>query len=255
MLAAERHQKILTAVQSRGFVRTVDIAQELAVTEETVRRDFEKLEAEAQLQRTHGGAVRVEASHRDLPLSSRATENVAAKQAIAALAIPLIEPGDTVLFDASSTVFELARRLPDLPVTILTPALTMAVELSQRPSVRVVLLGGVVSPRSLSCQGPLAEQALECYHVQKAFLSCRGIEAARGLSETTDETARLKRRMMALADHTYLMADHSKMGVKSAFFFAKPGDIGTLLTDRQPPKNLREAFRTAGTRLVLPTDA
>lgn len=252
MLAIERHRRILDLVQTHGSIRTVEVAQSLEVTEETVRRDFEKLEAEGQLTRAHGGAVRVEANRRDLPLSSRETENVQEKRAIARAALPFIQPGDTILFDASSTVFELARILPDMAVIVLTPALKVAVELTQHSSVQVVLIGGVVSRRSLSCQGPLADQALECYHVQKAFLSCRGVDAERGLSEANDEQARMKRRMIGLADHTYLMADHSKLGLKSSFFFAKPGEAGTLITDREPEEALRSVLRSSGTSIVLP---
>jgi len=252
MLAVERHRRIMDLVQSQGTVRTAEIAQTLNVTEETVRRDFEKLEAEGQLLRAHGGAMRLDANRRDIPLSSREMVNVSEKRAIAKAALQFIEPGDTVLFDASSTVFEVARILPDIAVTVLTSALKVAIELAQRPSVQVVLIGGQVNPRSLSCQGPLADQAIECYHVQKAFLSCRGIDAVRGLSEANDEQARLKRKMISLVDHTYLLADNSKLGLKSAFFFAQPGEIGTLVTDREPPENLKEVLRSAGTAVVLP---
>ncbi len=250
MLALERHRRILDLVQTQGAVRTSEVARELAVTEETVRRDFEKLEQDGQLVRSHGGAARMEPGRRDLPLSSREAEHVAEKQQIARMALPHLTAGQTVLFDASSTVFEMARIMPDMALTVLTPALKVAVELASRPSIQVVLTGGVINPRSLSCQGPLADQALDCYHVQKAFLSCRGIDAARGLSEANDEQARLKRRMIELADHTCLLADHSKFGLKSSFFFAKPGDIETLITDRAVPVEWQTALEQSGTSLV-----
>lgn len=252
MLAIERHRRILDLVNHRGSVRTVEVAQALQVTEETVRRDFEKLEAEGQLGRAHGGAVRVEANRRDLPFSSREGEQVEEKQVIAALALKQIEAGDTVLFDASSTVFQLAKALPDLPITVLTPALKIAVELSSRPSVQIVMAGGVLNPRSLSSQGPLVDQALECYHIQKAFLSCRGVDRQRGLSEANDEQARLKRRMIALADKTFLLADYSKFGLRSSFYFAKLSEIGTWITDRDPGGEARAAIRKGGTEIMVP---
>ncbi|NJK92668.1 MAG: DeoR/GlpR transcriptional regulator [Blastochloris sp.] len=246
MLAVERQRRILDLVQNQGSVRTTELAQVLGVTEETVRRDFEKLEQEGQVLRAHGGATRLEASRRDLPLSSRETENVQEKQRIAGLALRWIEPGDTVLFDASSTVFELARLLPDMSVTVVTSALKVAVELSSRPSVQVVLTGGVLSHRSLSCQGALADQALECYHIEKAFLSCRGVDVERGLSEANEEQARLKRRMMELSDHVYLLCDGSKMGLKSSFYFAKLSEVGSLITDREPEMELKQKLTLAG---------
>jgi DeoR/GlpR family transcriptional regulator of sugar metabolism len=178
--------------------------------------------------------------------------NVTEKGAIAQAALPFIKAGDTVLFDASSTVFELARLLPDMKLTVLTSALKVAVELSQRASVNVVLTGGIINPNSLSCQGFLADQALECYHVQKAFLSCKGVDAERGLSEANDEQARLKRRMIAMADHTYLLADHSKLGLRSSFFFAKAGEMGTLISDQEPGPAIREALKSSGTAIILP---
>jgi DeoR/GlpR family transcriptional regulator of sugar metabolism len=252
MLAVERHRRILELVNLQGSVRTAEVAQSLEVTEETVRRDFEKLEAEGQLARAHGGAVRLEASRRDLPLSSREGEQVAEKQKIAALALRCIGPGETVLMDASSTVFQLVRQLPDMPLTVLTPALKVAVELSARTSIQVVMLGGILNPRSLSCQGPLVEQALECYHVQKAFLSCRGVDLERGLSEANDEQARLKRRMIALADKIHLLADHSKLGLRSSFFFAKTEELDVLLTDRDPGPEMRTALQACGTQIGVP---
>jgi DeoR family transcriptional regulator, L-fucose operon activator len=253
MLAIERHRRILDLVQTLGSARTTEVADSLQVTEETVRRDFEKLEAEGQLLRTHGGATRVEASRRDMPLSHRELENTTEKHLIAKAALAFIQEGDTVLFDASSTVFELSRLLPNQAMTVLTSALKVAVELAPKPLIQVVLLGGIISPRSLSCQGALTEQALECYHVQKAFLSCRGVDEERGLSEANDEQARLKKRMMALADHSYLMVDHTKLGLKSSFFFAKVNEVETLITDREPGDAMRDALRRAGARIVLPS--
>jgi DeoR/GlpR family transcriptional regulator of sugar metabolism len=252
MLAVERHRQILQLLHAAGSVRTTEVAQTLNVTEETVRRDFEKLESEGQLVRSHGGAVRMEPNRRDIPLSRREGDNVAEKRLLAEAALGLIEPGDTVLFDASSTVFQLARLLPDMAVTVLTTALKVAIELAERPSIQVVLVGGVVSPRSLSCQGPLVDQALECYHVQKAFLSCRGVDVERGLSEANDEQARQKRKMMELADKTHLLVDHTKLGLKSSFFFAKVGEVGTLITDRDPEAGLREALQKTGLELIVP---
>jgi len=248
MLAAERHRKILDLLQDQQAVRTVYVAKCLNVTEETVRRDFEKLEADGLLARSHGGAVRVDADKRDLPLSSRETEQVGEKQRIAALAAKLVQPGETILLDASSTAAQLAAALPDMALTVLTNGLPTAFKLLANPSMRVVLLGGELDHRSLSCQGPFVEQALDCYHVQKAFVSCRGVDAERGLSEASSEHARFKRRILDLADATYLLADHTKLGLKSTYFFAKLAEVEQLITDQKPPKG----FEPEGTTLAHP---
>src|SRR5215469_4865388 len=114
MLAAQRQQQILDMVLKSGAVSTAGAAKALAISEETARRDFEKLEADGLLSRRHGGAVRPDDSHRDLSFDSREVANVAEKKAIAALAAKQIQEGDSLFFDASSTVFYLACLLPNI---------------------------------------------------------------------------------------------------------------------------------------------
>ncbi len=252
MLAAERQQRILDMLLKSGAVSTGKAAKVLAISEETVRRDFEALEAEGKLSRQHGGAVRLNESHRDLSLHSRESANVAEKKTIAELAQTQIHAGDIVFFDASSTVFQLARLLPNIHLTVVTSALKVAIELAKHPLIQVILTGGAVKPSSLSCQGSLTDLILEQCHVQKAFLSCRALDAKRGVSEATTEQAALKRKVMSLADQTILLADHTKTGVKSAYFYAKLEDIDLLITDREPGTAVQRVVESGGGKLILP---
>lgn len=238
-------------VLKSGAVSTASAARTLAVSEETARRDFEKLEADGLLSRSHGGAVRLNDSHRDLPLDSRESANVKEKIALAKSALALIKPGDSLFFDASSTVFHLARLLPNMDLTILTTALKVAIELARRPGIRVILSGGTVDHRSLSCQGDLAAASLERCHVKKAFFSCRGVDPGRGLSEANMEQADLKRNMMNLAEQTILLADHTKIGVKSSWFFAKLSDVNTFITDKKPGQPVMRAIKIGRAKFIL----
>lgn len=232
-------------------VTTARAAKVLAVSEETVRRDFEKLEADGRLYREHGGAVPVNDSRRDLPLDSRELANVAEKAAIARVARAQIQKGDTIFFDASSTVFQLACLLTHLEVTVLTTGLKVAIELARQPAVDVILVGGVVNHGSLSCQGTLTDQILASYHVQKVFISCRGVDAERGLSEANAEQAGLRRKIIKLSDQTIVLADHTKIGLKSSYFFARLEDVDTLITDRPPEKKVRQTLRRSGGNLLM----
>lgn len=232
-------------------VTTAKAAKALAVSEETVRRDFEKLEADGRLSREHGGAVRVNDSRRDLPRDRREMANVTAKDAIAKVARAQIQTGDTVFFDAGSTVFHLACMLANLEVTVLTHALKVAIELARRPAVDVILLGGVVNHDSLCCQGTLADQALESYHVQKVFIPCCGLDAERGFSEANAEQAGLRRKIIKSSDQTIVLADHTKMGLKSSYYFAKLEDVDTLITDRPPEKKVKQALKRSGCKLLV----
>ncbi|HUA65809.1 MAG TPA: DeoR/GlpR family DNA-binding transcription regulator [Alphaproteobacteria bacterium] len=251
MLAAQRQQRILDMLLKSGAVSTARAARALAVSEETARRDFEKLESDGLLSRSHGGAIRINDSHRDLPLDSRESANIAEKQALAKSALTLIRAGDSVFFDASSTVFHLARLLPNMDLTVFTPALKVAIELARRPAVRVILSGGTVGHSSLSCQGDLAAASLERCHVKMAFFSCRGVDPNRGLSEANIEQADLKRKMMGLAGQTILLADHSKIGLKSSWFFAKLPDVDVFVTDRAPGRAVIQALKKGGAKLML----
>ena len=252
MLAVERQHQILKMLSKSRVVTTAKAARALAVSEETVRRDFEKLEADGCLAREHGGAVRINDGRRDLPLDSRETANVTEKEAIARVALTQVQKGDTVFFDASSTVFHLARLLADVEVTVLTNGLKVAAELARRPAVEVILVGGVVNHGSLSCQGALTDLLLESHHVQKVFISCRGLDARRGLSEANAEQAGLRRKIIKLSDQTIVLADHTKMGLKSSYFFARLTDVDTLITDCAPDSKFRLALKQCGTKLLLP---
>ena len=254
MLAVERQHRILDMLSKSRAVTTARAAKVLAVSEETVRRDFEKLEADGRLDREHGGAVRVTDGRSDLPLDSREMANVAEKEAIARVALTQIQTGDTLFFDASSTVFHLARLLTNLELTVLTNGLKVAVELARLPAVEVILVGGVVSHRSLSCQGTLTDQALESYHVQKVFSSCRGLDAERGLSEANAEEAGLRRKIIKLSDQTIVLADHTKMGLKSSYFFARLRDVDVLITDRSPEKKVKQALQSSDCKLLVPEE-
>lgn len=166
-------------------------------------------------------------------------------------ALALIKAGDSVFFDGSSTVFHVARLLPNVELTVLTTALKVAIELARRPAIRVILSGGVVGHGSLSCHGDFAATALERCHVQKAFISCRGIDPARGLSEATTEQAELKRKMIQRAERVILLADHSKFGVKSSWFFAKLSNLDTFIADRRPAPAIMRALKGGGAEFIL----
>lgn len=242
MLALARHRQIAKLLQRQGSVGTAALARLFSVTEETVRRDFEKLEAEGVLVRSHGGAVLLETEKRDYPVRERATQNTPEKARIARRALRYIASGSTIFLDPSTTVQQLAKLIPDEPLTILTNSLQIPLLFEDKPAVRVVMLGGTLLPRSLSCTGPAAEQTLDLYRVDSAFLSCRGIEVDQGLSEATEEQAQLKRRVIERAKSVYLLADSTKAGVSSSYFYAPLNSLDVWITDSNPEPPLKEAL-------------
>jgi DeoR family L-fucose operon activator len=251
MLALERHRWMLDRVNSRGSLRTSVAAQELGVTEETVRRDLEKLASEGMLMRSHGGAVRLDAHRRESSVQDRAGQNINAKREIALAACRRLKAGQTVYLDASTTVLRMAETLPELPLTVLTNGLQIAMALADKSEVDCILLGGAVRSSSLSTGGWASEKALEIYHLDAAFLSCRGFHPERGMSDAGEMNARLKHAVMAHSDEVILLADASKVGLSSSYFFARPGDIDLWITDRPLTPPVDEAVTAQGLRVQI----
>ena len=252
MLALQRHRGILELVESAGAVRVAELARRFRVTEETIRRDLEKMETDGRLLRTHGGAVPMEDPLLDRPFRARETVAAQEKAAIAAwTAERHIEPGDAIALDASSSAYQLARALPNAPLTVLTNSLEAAAFLAARPAVRVISTGGTLDPHDRAFTGPLAEDAARRYHVDKLFLSARGVDPARGLSEADESHARIKETLIEQAERVFLLADHTKMGVKSRVFFARLDALDAIVTDDGTPQEMQDALAAAGCALEV----
>lgn len=251
MLAPERHRWLLEQTNTHGSVRTSKAAQALGVTEETVRRDLEKLAAEGMVMRSHGGAVRLETHRREFALRERVEQNIVGKQRIAAAALKHIKPGQTVYFDASTTVLPLAQVLPEIPLTVVTNAMQVAHVLAEKNEITCVLLGGTVRGSSLSTGGWAAEKALEIYHLDQAFLSCRGVDPERGMSDAGEVYARLKSSVIERSDSVVLLADSAKIGLASSYFFARPSDVDLWITDAPLAPPVAEAVAAQGLRTEI----
>jgi DeoR/GlpR family transcriptional regulator of sugar metabolism len=250
MLIAERQREIAALVERERSARVTTLARLFKVTEETIRRDLEKLEMDGKLMRSHGGAVS-RSTVFDLPFGEGEISFAAEKAAIAREAVKLIEEGDTILIDASTTALQMARMVPDMPLTVLTNSMQVCVELTSRPRMRVVCTGGTLSPPSLSFVGFRAEQMLSEYHVNRLFFSCTGVDFEHGLSDINESQAVLKQKMTAVAEHAYLMVDRHKFGVKSLKRFGQVSDVKTIITNDTVSPAIVEHLQALGVTVVL----
>ncbi|XEC97698.1 DeoR/GlpR family DNA-binding transcription regulator [Paenibacillus tarimensis] len=231
MLVAERYEKIVQLVNERGSVRVSELSELCEVTEETIRRDLDRLEQAGRLRRSHGGAVSVK-DQPEIPYFEREIIHAEEKKRIAAEAVRRIGPKDRILLDASTTAWYMAAILPDVPLTVLTNSIKVAMELSSKEKIEVISTGGQLAQRSLSYVGPLAERSLDAYYVDKLFLSCKGVHLERGISESNELQARLKQKMIGMADRVVLLADASKFGVQAFTHVADMKEIHEVITDR-----------------------
>lgn len=244
MLVAERYEKIVQLVNDRGSIRVSELSELCQVTEETIRRDLDRLEMAGRLRRSHGGAVSIKDQqplHPEIPYAEREIIRAEEKRRIAAEAVKLIKPKDRILLDASSTAWYMASSMPDIPLTVLTNSIKVATELAGKEKIEVISTGGILAQRSLSFVGPLAERSLDAYHVDKAFLSCKGVHLERGISESNELQARVKQKMVGMADEVIVLADSSKFGVQAFTHVADLADVDSIVTDRSiDPETLRQ---------------
>lgn len=216
MLATERQKFIVNNLKQYNFVKVVELSKELNVTEETIRRDLEKLELQQQLKRTHGGAIPyADKDDDEIPFSDRKIMNQEAKLEVAKKAINLIKKNDIIFLDASSTAHYLARLITNMELTVLTNSIPVAVELSKKKAIKVILTGGTISENSLSLVGPTAVRSIENLHVDKTFFSCKGFDRDWGVSDSNEQQANVKRRIIQNSDEIILLIDSTKLGQKS----------------------------------------
>jgi DeoR/GlpR family transcriptional regulator of sugar metabolism len=255
MLLLDRHLKIIQIIAIKGSVKVSELSKEFGVTEETIRRDLEKLEKEGYLKRTHGGAVCLEADvYNEVPYQIRSVRNVKEKKLIGEVAAGMIEPGDVIILDASTTALQVASIIKKnglKDVTVLTNAINVALKLANQPKITLICTGGILREQSLSFVGPLAEKNLQNYYVKKAFISCKGVSLAAGLTDADELQAKLKSEMIKISQKVYLLADHDKFE-KTAFAPVAPiTAVYNLITDEGTPVDMLEKYIEAGIEVIV----
>lgn len=249
MLAAERHRHIIKQLEEKGSVRVSELSEQFQVTEKTVREDLEKLEEKGLLKRLHGGAV-LPPDNEDsiLPLQYPNSKHQSEKAAIAERAIAAIEPDDIIALDAGSTTLEMARRLKNIPLTVLTNDLLIIRELTLKDQIRLIVPGGYRQNNLLI--GNEWHEWIKKLNVHKLFLSTTGIHLEYGLTIFTEELAKLKQVYMECSKEIYCLADHSKFDKGALITFAELTNIHYIITDSQIDKEVLRKYEEQGVRIV-----
>ena len=245
MLAIERRNKILAMLQRDSRVVVSDLSVSFNVTEETIRRDLEKLEKEGFAKKTYGGAIINESLNVDLPYTVRKKANVSNKQYIAEIISSMIEDGDHIMMDASSTAVYVAKHLKTKKnITIITNSIEILLELSEVTGWKVLSTGGTLREGSLSLVGYQAEKMLTNYHVDKAIISCKGIDLDKGITDSNEMDAQIKKLMFESANTRILAADNSKFNKISFTKIGDLEDIDIMITDTEPDDKWKQVFNT-----------
>jgi DeoR family fructose operon transcriptional repressor len=249
--AEERQQYIVGLARTSGRVDVVELAAELSVTTETVRRDLTVLERQGVLRRVHGGAIPIERLGFEPALAARSGVMTAEKDRIAKAALAEIPDEGAILLDAGSTTARLAEQLPvDRALTVVTNALPLALSLATRPNITVLLLGGRVRGRTLAAVDSWATDALAETFVEVAFVATNGLSVRRGLTTPDHAEAAAKRAMITSARRCVLLADHTKVGVDHLARFGELEQVDTFITDTGLDDRAAAEIEAAGPRVV-----
>ncbi len=251
MFAVERQKKILDTLKNEGSVWVSKLSHELGVTEETVRRDLEKLEKQEALVRTHGGAIPITESNHEMSLEKRKHLNADIKEKLAKEAVKHIVPGDVVFLDASTTTFYMARELKNLKdITIVTNSIRVVSELAGYSNIKVIGVGGYVS-NNQSFVGTLACNYIQenCY-ANKVFFSSRGITRAGGILDSNEQEWAIKQCMLKNSDKKYYLCDKSKIERIGFAKLAAFDDIDYFITEKDFDKDLERTLSETEVKVI-----
>jgi DeoR family transcriptional regulator of aga operon len=254
-----RWNSLLELLTGTGRVTVAEAAQRLAVSQATIRRDFDQLAQQQMITRTRGGAVASGVSY-DLPLRYKIAKHSAEKQRIGAAAAALVAPGMVIGLNGGTTTTEVARALaqrPDLTgssdasqLTVVTNALNIANELLVRSRMKIVVAGGVVRPQSFELVGPLGGALLREVTLDLALLGVDALDLELGAAAHHEGEAAMNALMVERARRVAIIADSSKLG-EHAFARICPVDrISTLVTDSSADARIVAGFRAAGVEVI-----
>lgn len=250
MTAEERKHRLETFLQQVEFASLEDLAKHVGSSVSTVRRDLTVLEAAGNLKRTHGGARIIAPKSDEFTFSARDTHQLDSKEAIGRACAELIRPNQSVIIDAGTTTFHVAKFLEDKSPQIVTNSLPVANLYSSAGKVELVLSGGVIYPRLGVLVGPLAVEAFSKIHADVAVMSSGGI-TLEGITNSHGLLIDIQLAMMRAAAKVIMCLDHTKFGRRSVSQLCDLSKVHTIVTDSQAPTELVDQLRTKGIEVVI----
>lgn len=255
MLALERRNLIIEKLQEEKRVVVSELSQLFGVSEETIRRDLDKLDRDGLAVKSYGGAVLSENLASDMPFNIRKKKNVKGKQKIAEIISKLIEDGDHIILDASTTAVFVANAIKQKQnLTVITNSIEVVIELSEVSDWNIISTGGNLKEGYLALTGPRTMEGLGSYNVEKAILSCKGLDMEKGMTDSNEEFALAKQVMLKSAKKRIAAVDSSKFDVVAFSKIAEIAQFNVIVTDRKPEEKWLDLFRGLGVECLYPEE-
>lgn len=252
MKANKRREAILDYIQKSVIASPSAIANDFSVSVETIRRDLGYLKEEGLIETVHGGVAAVKQRGVETSYQTRATEHIPEKQKIAEAAAKLVNPGDSLILDGGTTIFELAKHLISIDdLLIITPSVQIGSYLVANTSHRVFLPGGWLRKADQSLFGNRAVETMMSFHVDKAFVGAAGVSAEHGVTDYFDEEVNLRTAEIKSAQDSFLLVDHSKFNETALLSVAPVTAFAAVITNSLAPLSEIEKMRELGVSVII----
>lgn len=248
----DRHEYILKKIKDNNKVTIQELSDEMNVSSVTIRKDLKLLEEKSLLFRTKGGASSNNPYAGDRPILVKEYLNSDEKSKIGKKAIEMIQDNDSILIGSGTTAYAVARHLDSNErITVITPALKVALELCNKPNIEVLQLGGLIRPNSSSVAGQYAMRILEEVSCGILFLGVDGIDLDFGITISNLTEATLNQKMLTTAQKVVVLADSTKFGRRGLGKVCNIEDIDYIITDQNTSRKYIKALEDAGIKVLI----
>src|SRR5256886_3652054 len=249
---SERMQRVLRLLETRDYVQVAEPSQAFAVSEVTVRSDLTQLARQGLLARIRGGVRALEHGQSEVGFDLRLRLEVDRKRAIARAAAAMVDEGEAVALDASTTAYYLALELRTRrELVVVTNGLLVATALADAPGITVLVPGGMLRLSAMSLVGDFGTDVLRTTRINKGFLGARGLSLERGLMDLNPDEVRIKQEMADACEQIYGILDGTKWHRSALLAFVPTSDLTGIVTDSSAPADDVQAWREAGVEIVI----
>jgi DeoR/GlpR family transcriptional regulator of sugar metabolism len=240
-------QQVLRMLESRDSVHVAELAELFSVSDVTVRSDLTALAKQGLVARVRGGVRALQTGQSEVGFDLRLRLEIERKQAIARAAAAIVEEGEAVALDASTTAYYLALELrTKRELVVVTNGLLVATALADAPGITVLVTGGMLRLSAMSLVGDLATDVLRTTRINKGFLGARGLSLARGLMDLNPDEVRIKQKMASACEQVYGILDGTKWHRSALLAFVDVEHLTGIVTDSSAPDDEVAAWRAAG---------
>lgn len=252
MLVEERKEKIIQILEKDGNIKVSHLTKLFNVSLQTIRRDLETLEADDLIKKVYGGAILNKEKIQDITHSTREKQSLMEKEEIAEIAVKLIEEGDSIALNDSTTNLAIAKKLKEKfkKLTIISNSLLIITELSNVEGFNVILAGGILNIKEQAFFGEITKRILDAFIIDKAFISVSGFSLRTGITDYPLEEVQIQKKLLDISQKSIILADSSKLESTSLIKVRDVSDVDILVTDSNVSSEIKNIYEKAGIGII-----